>query len=91
MLKLSVSRRNKNIETILKTNAIIPTTENEKKGTESINRLCGQTLLITILEAMYSQTIKECTQSVKNNAFLILMFNLSFFKNNKTIMHKNSI
>ena len=77
-LKLSLSRRNKNIETILVTNAIIPTTVNEKKGTESINRLCGQTLLTTILEATYSQTMRELTQSDKNKAFLILMFSLSF-------------
>jgi hypothetical protein len=39
MCKLSLSRRNKNIKTILETKAIIPTTVNEKKGIESINRL----------------------------------------------------
>jgi hypothetical protein len=90
-LRLSHSRRNKNIEIILETNAIIPTIVKEKKGIDSINRLRGQTLLTTILEATYSQTMRELTQSVKNKAFLILMFSLSFFDSNRTIIHKNSI
>ena len=63
---------------MLETNAIIPTTANERKGIESINRLCGQTLLTTILEATYNQIMRELTHSVKNKAFFILMFSLSF-------------
>ena len=77
-LKFSFSNRNKNIETILVTNVIIPTTVKEKNGTESINKLCGHTLLTIILEAIYSQTIREFTQRVKNKAFLILIFNISY-------------
>ena len=64
---------------MITTNAIISTTQNEKR-----HRINKQTVRTNVadyfLEATYSQTRKELNQSVKNNALLILMFNLSVFK-----------
>ncbi len=63
------------MNTKLEMKATIPTMANEKKGTESINKLCGQTLFTTTLATMYNQTMKELTHKVKDNAFLALIVN----------------
>ncbi len=63
------------MKTKLETKATIPTMANEKKGTESINKLCGHTLFTTTLATMYNQTIKELTHNVKDNALFALIVN----------------
>ena len=61
------------MNTTFKTKAMIPSVVNVKNGTELMNKLSNRTWSKIILAAMYSQTRKELNQSVKNNAFRLLI------------------
>ncbi|HML03727.1 MAG TPA: hypothetical protein VK487_10230 [Candidatus Bathyarchaeia archaeon] len=58
----------------LKTNEIIPSLANVKYGTELRNKLSTSALSKIILATTYNQRRKLAYQSVKNTAFLVLIF-----------------
>jgi hypothetical protein len=62
---------------MLKTKEIIPNVVKVKNGKPLMTKLCNSTPSIIILALRYSQSSKEYNQSVKNNAFSVLMFSSS--------------